>query len=257
MKCIVLVLCLIFSQAGAAKAHKAAPSTRHVKSKAPISKNSKSVKFQGGNIYEMNSDRKNLLFVMKAELKKSAKGKTTFSSYYFDTEKNEILTEEASFEQLNLKRYVIHQKQINEIYELDISEDKMVFSVTKEGRTEKTTKNLTTNIIIGPSFVPFMQKHWSEIQEQKTVTAELAVLDRMDTYGFEFEKIRDLKLDGKDTVMVRMKPSSTLVSSVVRPVYFVVAADGSRILELKGRMLPKRKIGSRWEDFEGEAVFIY
>lgn len=213
--------------------------------------------FQGGKIYELNSERKTLLFTMNAKLRKLAKGISIFSSSYLDTNKNEMMTEEAIFDQLNLQKYTINQKQLNETYELHITGGKMNFSVTKDGQVEKKTRDLAANLIIGPSFVPFLQLHWHEIQSLKKVRAQLAVLEHMDTFNFDFEKMRDAKADGQDAVIVRMKPTNTLISSVVRPVYFVVKADGSRIIELKGRMLPKRKVGTYWEDFEGEAVFTY
>lgn len=129
--------------------------------------------------------------------------------------------------------------------------------VIYEMNSEKKTRDLPANLIIGPSFVPFLKQHWVEIQEQKKVGAALAVLDYMDTFSFVFEKMRDSKSEGRDTVIVRMKPYNIFISSFVSPIYFVVKADGSRIMQLKGRMLPKRKIGTHWEDFDGEAVFTY
>lgn len=217
----------------------------------------KNSKFRGGKIYEINTEKKKLLFTIKAELKKPKKDRSIFVSTYIDTEKNEVMNEEAHFVDLELQKYIIKQKQLNEIYELDISDGKMHFYKTKKGEIEKKTKILPPNLIIGPSFVPFLQSKWIDIQDKKVIEAELAVLDYMSTFSFEFEKIREEKYKGKDVVIVRMKPGNTLVASVVRPVYFIVKNDGSQILEIKGRMLPKIKVGSRLEDFEGEAVFTY
>lgn len=222
-----------------------------------VSQAAKPVKFKGGKIFEINSNKKQLLFTLKAELKKPQKDVNIFISSYIDLNKNEILTEEAHFLKFDLQKYIIDQKQLNEKYELQISEGKMHFTVQKDGKTEAKTRDLPSNLVVGPSFVPFLQSNWTEIQAQKKVGAQLAVLDFMDTFSFEFQKIRDEKFGGDNAVLVRMKPESSLVSSVVRPVYFLVKADGSKILELKGRMLPKRKVGSRWEDLEAEAVFTY
>ena len=213
--------------------------------------------FRGGKIYELNSNKKKLLFTINAKLATSSNGHSVFLSSYLDANNEESLTEEASFKQLELQRYVIDQKQLNEIYELKITDGKMFFSITKKGRVEKKTQDLSSGLIIGPSFVPFLQQHWAELQGRKKVRAQLAVLERMNTYSFEFEKLRDAKSNSVDVVIIRMKPTSTLLSAVVRPVYFTVTSDGSKILELKGRMLPKRKAGSRWEDVDGEAVFTY
>lgn len=258
MKWILFIVLLInLNPNSEAATQKVAASKIKTRKKTLNPIKSKDLRFRGGNIYELNSDKKKLLFTMEADLKKPTQYTTIFSSAYFDTEKNEVMTEEASFDHLNLQKYVIYQKQLNEKYELEILEGKMFFSVTKNGEVEKKTRDLTANLLIGPSFVPFLQQRWVEIQAYKKVEAALAVVDHMDTFSFQFEKIRDEKLGSKNTVIVRMKPVNTLVSSLVRPVYFVVEPDGSRIIELKGRMLPKRKVNDRWEDFEGEAVFTY
>lgn len=219
--------------------------------------NQKKSKFRGGKIYEINTDKKNLLFTISAELKKPKKNISIFISSYIDTEKNEVMSEEAHFLNFSLQKYVINQKQLNEIYELEISDGKMHFFKTKEGEIQEKTKILPPNLVVGPSFVPFLQANWPDIQNKKVVEFELAVLDYMTTLSFEFEKLRDEKYDGKDAILVRMKAANTLVASVVRPVYFLVKNDGSQIFEIKGRMLPKRKVGLRLEDFEGEAVFTY
>lgn len=217
----------------------------------------KKIKFRGGQIFELDSNKNKLLFTIKADLKKLKKDIVVFISSYIDTDKNEVMTEEAQFQKFDLQKYIIKQHQLNEVYELSIVGDKMHFYKTKAGEMEEKTKILPPNLIVGPSFVPFLQKNWTDLQDKKIIEAELAVLDYMSTFSFEFEKLRDEKHEGQDVVIVRMKPANTLVSSVVRPVYFIMKNDGSQILEIKGRMLPKRKIGSRWEDFEGEAVFSY
>ena len=217
----------------------------------------KEASFQGGKIYELNSEKRHLLFTMNAELTKLANGISVFKSSYVDPKNNEVLTEEATFELLNLQNYTIDQKQLNESYQLKIADGKMHFSVTKDGKTNQKIRALPKNLIIGPSFVPFLELHWHEVQAKKKVQAELAMLDYMDTFSFEFEKIRDSKVEGTDVVIVRMNPHNSLLASIVRPIYFVVNVQGTQILELKGRMLPKKKIGTRWKDFEAEAIFTY
>ena len=212
--------------------------------------------FRGGNIYELNSDRKKPLFKMNAELK-TEKGLTIFSSSYIDRENIEALTEEAVFDKLQLQKYAVNQKQIAESYSLTITGEDMLFSIKKNGEVKTKTRKLPSNLVIGPSFVPFLLQHWPQLQNGERVRAELAVLEHMDSFGFVFEKMRATNANGQAAILVRMKPSSTLVSSIVRPIYFTVKPDGSAIIELKGRMLPKIKIGSRFVDFEGEAVFSY
>lgn len=212
--------------------------------------------FRGGKIYEMNSGRKKPLFTMNADLK-TEKGLTVFNSSYIDSDNVEALTEEAIFEKLKLQKYAVNQKQLGESYSLNITGDNMVFEVNRQGEVKTKSRKLPPNLVIGPFFVPFLLAHWPQLLKGEKVRAELAVLEQMDYFGFVFEKIRDTSVNGIAAVLVRMKPYSSLVASVVRPIYFTVKPDGSAIIELKGRMLPKNKIGTRFVDFEGEAVFSY
>ncbi len=213
--------------------------------------------FRGGTIYESGSQRKSLLFSIHADLLAPNPSSRTFVSSYLDPQGQEVMNERATFKDLQLQRYVISQKQLGETYELSVDHGKMRFSVTRAGQTEVKERSLPENLVVGPSLVPFIQQHWSDLQGLRKVQAQLAVLDRMDTYGFEFMKVRELQFEGRNAVLIRMSASSTLIAAVVHPTYLTVLPDGSRILEVKGRMLPKRRVGSRWEDFEGEAYFVY
>jgi hypothetical protein len=209
---------------------------------------------KGAKFYDLK--KKSLLFTMVAGLASPSKDVNVFSSRYFDLEGGEILTEEAIFNKVALQKYVVHQRQLNEVHELEITSGNMNFKVTKNGITTEKNRALPDNLVVGPSFVPFLQQHWALIQSGKKLEAQLAVPERMDFYSFEFEKVLSPEAVA-NTVTVRFRPSSTLVASVVRPLYFTLSADGTKILNIRGRLLPKLKKGSRWQDFDGEAMFTY
>jgi hypothetical protein len=215
--------------------------------------------FKGGKVYEAGSQRKKLLFTIHADLLAPNPTTRTFVSRYVDGQGKEALTEQATFESFKLQKYTIHQEQLGETYELTVVGRKMRFRNSKLGKTEiqEQERDLPENLVIGPSFVPFLQQHWGELQRGDKVKAQLAVLEREDTYGFEFVKLRETKFDEQSAIVIRMNPTSSMVSAVVRPTYFTVAVDGSRILQIIGRMLPKLKAESRWVNFKGEAVFNY
>ncbi len=210
-----------------------------------------------GAVYDKGGASKTLLFKIEADLKSPGPGLEVFSSRYLNPDGSDAMDEEASFDHLKLLHYSIRQRQLGESYELSVQGEKMRFSVTRAGATEVKETAVPANLVIGPSLVPFLREHWKEIVGGETIRAQLAVLDRMDTYGFEFEKVRESAVSGAGSVVVRMKPSSFFVSAVVRPSYLTVSADGSRILEIQGRMMPKKRESRHWVDFEGDAVFIY
>lgn len=206
----------------------------------------------GGFIYDLITGKN--LFTIEAEIKPTKEGLMFFSSRYLDSEKKEAMTEEAYYDQMKLQKYTLKQTQLNEVYELKVSDKKITFSVQKNGSIKAVTKTAPDNLLVGPSFVPFLQMHWKELNSSKKVKANLAIMDYMDTLGFEFEKMPSSDERG---VTVRMRPTNVIISAVVSPIYFLVQNDGAKILELKGPMLVKLKVGSSWEDFDGRAVFTY
>jgi hypothetical protein len=213
--------------------------------------------FKGGTVYEVGSQRKRLLFTIHADLLVPRPTTRTFISKYVDAQGKEAMTERATFENLKLQKYTIQQEQLGETYELTVIGRKIRFLSSKQGKPEIQERDLPENLVVGPSFVPFLQQHWHELERGEKVKAQLAALDRKDTYGFEFVKTRETKFGEQNAFVIKMSPTSSMVAAVVRPTYFTVTVDGSRILQIIGRMLPKLRVGSRWVDFEGEAVFNY
>lgn len=240
MKLLVLILFLAANAASGAGGPGARRAADHGSSKS------------GGSIYDLITGKN--LFTIEAEIKPTKEGLMFFSSRYLDSEKKEAMTEEAYYYQMKLQKYTVKQAQLNEVYELNVTDKKITFSIQKNGATKAITKATPENLLVGPSFVPFLQMHWKELNSSKKVMANLAVMDYMDTLRFEFEKIPSSDDRG---VTVRMRPTNIIISAVVNPVYFLVQNDGAKILELKGPMLVKLKVGNSWEDFDGRAVFTY
>lgn len=248
MKRIVLLLFLTASVATGAGSSGAAKLIGSVTGKSAEPRPIKS----GGNIYDLVTGKN--LFTIEAEIKPTNEGQMFFSSRYLDADNKEAMTEEAYYNQMKLQKYTLKQTQLNEVYELNVNDKKMTFTIQKNGATKAVTKVAPENLLVGPSFVPFLQKHWKEITSSKKVKANLAVMDYMDTLGFEFEMMDSGDVRG---ITVRMRPTNVIISAVVNPIYFLVQNDGAKILELKGPMLVKLKVGNSWEDFDGRAVFTY
>ena len=75
--------------------------------------------------------------------------------------------------------------------------------------------------------------------------------------GFEIFKIGAEKFDGKDAVILKMKPSCFIIAALVNPIIFEYAADGSHLLAMNGRVPMKKKSGNSWKDLDAEVVYSY
>jgi hypothetical protein len=212
---------------------------------------------QGAKIFAAGSDQKTMLFRMSAALNEYTDGSRRFSSEYFDANETPSLKEEAWFQNLDLKSYRVSQQQLNETYEVKVDGEKLQFLVTRNGETEELRRAKPGNLIIGPNLVPFVQSHWRELENDQEVTASLVVPEMKDYFTFQLRKLRVLDGHGEKRIVVQMKPKNFIIAAFVRPIELIVNSDGSRILEIHGRMVPKLKQGSRWVDFEGEAIFSY
>ena len=83
------------------------------------------------------------------------------------------------------------------------------------------------------------------------------MIDRRETVGFTLKKDSETTFNGTKAVVIRMKPSSFVISALVSPLYFTFTEDGSRALQLKGRLPVKIKDGNSWKDFDGRMVYKY
>jgi hypothetical protein len=90
-----------------------------------------------------------------------------------------------------------------------------------------------------------------------SVKARMAIPGRLETVGFKFTREDDEKFRGEEVVVIKMKPTSFIISALVDPMYFRFKKDGSRILEFVGRLLPKQKIKGEWRDLDADMVYQY
>jgi hypothetical protein len=149
------------------------------------------------------------------------------------------------------------QKQIGTKGNLEVRDGKAFFSFLNEGKTKTDDEKYTDDFIVTSTLVKFLQARWPEVMKGETLKVRLAVLDRQETVGFQFKKESDKDLNGAPGVILKMKPSSVIISALVSPLYFGFAADGSKLLELSGRTSVKLKVDGKFKDFDGYTVYTY
>ena len=168
-----------------------------------------------------------------------------------------VAVEKVVFDGKKLVSYEISHKQLGADGKIEVAGDKINFSYARDGKTKTDSEDLEGNFVVGPSVVPFMRENWAALTSGKEIDVRLGVADRLDTVGFTLKKVEEKDYNGQKAVVIRMKPTSFVIAAIVKPVLFTMSADSDRLLELRGRVVPKKKEGSSWKDLDAVTVYEY
>ena len=134
---------------------------------------------------------------------------------------------------------------------------RLFFVLGKEGKTRTDDEDFKPNTLVGPTTIGYVLKHWKEIMNDDDVDVRFGVLDRRETVGFKFFKIKEEKEGDQDVIVVKMKPTSIIIASLVDPLIFRFDKAGTKVLSIVGRTLPKQLIDGKWKDLDAESVYDY
>ncbi len=210
-----------------------------------------------GTIYEKDSSPLKELYKYEHKVKAEDK-KVSVENHFFDLEGKEVTTE---FAEIAPGEKVIMFKQIQKQLEaeglIEVKDDKVYFTYTKDGKTKKEEEKLKDNFVVTPTVIPYLQKNWEQIKAGKDVDIRLGVVDRLETVGFRFKKDREDTFDGKKVLLVRLEPSTWAIRQIVDPLTFTMSEDGSRLLQLVGRTPLKKNVNGKWKDLDALTKYIY
>jgi hypothetical protein len=203
-------------------------------------------------IYEAE-DKKKLLYEYKSEIDKNIDHPTVTNTYTTPT--GEVVaietTEFSDIKMEKLKRYSMDQKQLKTNGVLEVKGETVQFNFDREGKKKDDTEKVNPNdVIVGPAVVPHLRANWDKLKKGETVKRRFAVLDRLETVGFEFSKERDAEVDGEKAVVIKMKPTSFIIAAIVDPLHFYMRADGSELLRIDGRVQVKKNVNGKWKDLD-------
>lgn len=177
--------------------------------------------------------------------------------------KGEVLVIEKTVMMLNedsetLVSFEQDQKQLGTYGKLDVHDGKVFFSFkNKDGKIKTDDEKAGADFIVPATLVTYMQTNWEKIAKGEAVKARLGVLDRQETVGFQFKKETDKEIAGAPGIVVKMKPSSVIISAIVNPLMFGFSADGKTLRELEGRVSAKQNVDGKFKDLDGFTVYTF
>ncbi|CAN5526171.1 hypothetical protein BH10BDE1_BH10BDE1_15070 [soil metagenome] len=208
-------------------------------------------------IYDLK-DHTKLMFDYKSDVEVVG-DTTTFVNTVFDLNGETLVIEKTVMKDdgETLVSFEQDQKQLKTQGKVELRDGKAEFTFTRDGKTKTDDEKAGADFIVTATLVAYVQGHWDAVIKGDTVKARLAVLDRMETVGFQFRKDSERQVDGVPVVILKMKPSSLVISALVDPLFFTFTADGKQLMDLSGRANVKVLVDGKLKDFDGYTVYTY
>jgi hypothetical protein len=205
-----------------------------------------------GTLYEIGSNRKTVL--LRWSYAASADGQQARMAFVTPAGVP-VTTEQLVLEDGEFREYAVVHHEAGQEGRVRRVGDRVEFSYTRDGGTETSREDYTSNFVAGAGIRTYIQAHWAEIQAGDTLKIRMPVPDRLQSLEFKLWKDSTRKTERGEAVVVKMRPASFLLAALVDPVYFTFSEDGQDIWELNGRMSPIRKIDGELRPTEVDAVF--
>lgn len=208
-----------------------------------------------GQVFKKDSGRKEVLFNYKNEIKE-ANGYLQAMAQFTDLSGQAVVTESSERQGFKIKRYEVDHRQTGRKGAIIVEGDQVVFQYEENGKKKSPEKEkLVDNFVVGQTLAPYVASRWQELLAGKTVDIRFGVWDRQETVGFSLFKVGQEKLEGRDVVLLKFKPTSFVIAALVDPVIFKFSTDGKELVGMVGRVSPKQKIGDKWKDLDAEVIY--
>ena len=205
----------------------------------------------------------NLLFDFKRTSTRSGTNLNVLREYTYPDGKV-AARETVVYEGDTLLSYTLDEVQTGEAGSARITYDRsnkktgrIRFSFQPAGDTAaEKSERLPANALTADMIAPFIKDHWTELMKGRKVECRYLVVTRKETVGFTFVKDREMPVQGKPVVIIRMEPSSWVIGLVAKPLFFTIEKEGQRrVLQYTGRTTPKLKIDGEWKDLDAITIF--
>jgi hypothetical protein len=208
-------------------------------------------------IYEAGSNHTKPLFEMVRE-ERTDGDQTTIIESFTDLQGNEVFRGETKLQGGKFASYDLQQKQLHESAKILAKDGRIFFEYTqRDGKVKKDDEKWQDSFVLGAFLVRFVKAHWDELLAGKDIDMRFGVPDRRETVGFKIFKEEEKKIDGHDVIVAKMKPTSVIIAALVKPLYFYFDKASGKLLEFRGRVLPKQKDGDHFKDLDAETVYTY
>lgn len=160
--------------------------------------------------------------------------------------------DEIIWEGKRFKSYRYTRFNIEEHSEVTRQGEQLIFKQNWKGEHRTQAEPYTSNFVIGPLVLSYIQEHWIELKNGKELPIRYGVPDHLRTYGF------NLKIDPMPDAfgqVITMRASSFFIRFFIDPISFKFSPDGKTLHAITGRALPVTAEGNKPRPIDSEMVF--
>lgn len=136
---------------------------------------------------------------------------------------------------------------------IQVNDQQLLFQLNDGGEQRSAREETHDPVVVGPTWVGFIQRHLPALRAGQTLPVRLALLDRLETLGFELQATS--AAPGQTRVLA--SPSSWLISLAVDPIEFTFDDASGKLLHLQGRVPPKLWHDGDWENLDARVEYRY
>jgi hypothetical protein len=157
----------------------------------------------------------------------------------------------------DLRSYTLHANQLGQRGSIAVDGTRVTFRVEQDGKTRTKTEQQSAPVVVGPTLVGYMFRHLDELRHGATLPVRMAILDRLETIGFELERVTA----ADNQTRIRMRASSWIVRLAVDPIYFTFDTPTGKLARIEGIVPTKIRTrgwrGERWSDFDARVEYQF
>ena len=152
-----------------------------------------------------------------------------------------------------LSEYTLYSNQFGQKGSIRVENGEVTFRLD-DGTAERTKiEHREEAIVVGPTLVGYVVRHLDALERGETLNVRFAVLDRLETIGFNLQKAPA----STGQTRVKMNASSFLVNLMVPTTYFTFDKATQKLVRLEGRVPPKVRDGNAWIDFDARVEYEF
>ena len=201
-----------------------------------------------GEVYNVDKTKKIMTFERHEE--KISKSETNIKGIFKDLNGKILVIETATLKEGVTINAGVEHFQTKESGTITLKDGILSFKKKVDGEIELDTEKHTPNFLVGMTFIPFIHRHWKEILNGDSIESRFGVWYRKDTVGFDLFKTKDLEIEGRKYIEIKMSASSFIIRAIVDPIYFIFEKETKNLKSVTGRVSPKSVVKGKHKDLD-------